>query len=85
VDPATNSPDRLAEAAAAVLRQHVPDRDGWCRGCSVLWGRLVFIDQCTQMRWAAAVYAAHGKPIGQAPPGDGSTHATGEARGGEGL
>jgi hypothetical protein len=53
-------PDELLAAAMAVLRQHVPDRDGWCRGCSEVWGRLVFIDQRTQVRWAKAVQAAYG-------------------------
>jgi len=51
---------RTLAAADAVLRQHVPDADGWCLGCSALWGRLVLIEQCTQRRWAAAVHAGYG-------------------------
>ena len=75
----------MIEYAAEVLRQHVPDGDGWCLGCSELWDRLVFIDQCQQARWATAVHVAYAMPIRQAPQGDGSTDVTGEDRGGEGL
>jgi hypothetical protein len=49
-------------AAAEVLRQHVPDADGWCLGCLAVWDRLVFIEHCTQVRWAAAVRAAYTRP-----------------------
>ncbi len=59
-NPAPDPRDRVLAYAADVLRHHIPDRDGWCRGCSDLWGRLVFIDQCTQVQWAAAVEAAYG-------------------------
>ncbi len=55
--PAADSPDRVIAFAAEVLRQHTPDRDGWCRGCLALWGRLVFFEQCTQVQWAEAVHA----------------------------
>jgi hypothetical protein len=57
-DPAGR--DAMLAAAAEVERQHVPDADGWCLGCLALWGRLVLIEQCTQLTWAAAVYAAYG-------------------------
>ena len=51
---------RTLAAAAEVVRVHVPDADGWCLGCLAQWGRLVFIEQCTQVQWAAAVRAAYG-------------------------
>jgi len=61
-DPAArDATDRVIAAAAEVLRQHVPDADGWCLGCLALWGRLVFIEGCTQVQWAAAVRAAYGQ------------------------
>jgi len=53
---------RTLAAAADVVRAHIPDADGWCLGCLALWGRLVPIEQCTQLRWAAAVRAAYGTP-----------------------
>ncbi len=57
-DPADRDAiERVLAAAAEVLRQHAPDRDGWCRGCLDTWGRLVFSEQCTQAQWAAAMYA----------------------------
>ncbi len=59
-DPAAR--DTLARtlaAAAEVMRQHTPDADGWCRGCLALWGRLMLIEQCTQLQWAVAVRAAY--------------------------
>ena len=52
----------MLAAAAQVLRLHTADRAGWCRGCSALWGRLVSVDQCTQVAWARAV-ARHGSPV----------------------
>lgn len=73
MDPGAGCLDRLLESAAEVLRRHVPDRDGWCLGCSQVWGRLVLIEQCTQAQWAAAVFAAYGDRSG-----------TDEIRGGEG-
>lgn len=53
---------RTLAAAADVVRAHVPDADGWCLGCLALWGRLVLIEQCTQLRWATAVRAAYPGP-----------------------
>jgi hypothetical protein len=58
----TNDPagrDAILAAAAEVARQHVPDADGWCLGCLALWGRLVFIEQCAQLKWATAVHATY--------------------------
>jgi len=66
--PAPDPPERVIAYAAEVLRQHTPDRDGWCRGCLDLWGRLVFIDECTQARWAAAVHAAYVQERHDGPP-----------------
>jgi len=61
-DPADReATERTLAAAAEVLRQHTPDADGWCLGCLAQWGRLVFIEQCTQVQWAAAVRAAYGQ------------------------
>jgi hypothetical protein len=48
-------------AAADVVRVHVPDVDGWCLGCLALWGRLVSVEQCTQLHWAMAVRAAYAR------------------------
>jgi hypothetical protein len=60
-DPADRDGVRqLLTAAAEVVRQHTPDADDWCLGCLALWGRLVFIEQCTQLQWAAAVHARYG-------------------------
>jgi hypothetical protein len=58
----TNDPagrDAILAAAAEVARQHVPDADSWCLGCLALWGRLVFIEQCTQLKWATAVQVTY--------------------------
>ena len=51
---------RTLAAAAEVVRQHVPDEDGWCVGCLASWGRLVLIEQGTQRQWAVAVYVRYG-------------------------
>ncbi len=68
--PAPDPRDRAIAYAAEVLRQHTPDRDGWCLGCLDLWGRLVFIDQCTQAQWVAAVHAhtSRGDATTRPPP-----------------
>jgi hypothetical protein len=61
VDPADRDGiARTVAAAGEVLRQHVPDADGWCLGCSASWGRLVLIEQCTQLEWATAVLTRYG-------------------------
>lgn len=61
-DPAApDETSRVLRAAAEVLRQHLPDTDGWCLGCVALWGRLVFHEHCTQAQWARAIYAAYGR------------------------
>jgi hypothetical protein len=56
---APDEASRLLARAAEVLRQHLPDADGWCVGCVLLWGRLVFYEQCTQAQWARAVRLAY--------------------------
>jgi hypothetical protein len=58
--------DAMLATAAEVVRQHLPDADGWCLGCLTFWGRLVFIEQCTQLKWASAVQAIYGS--GNRPP-----------------
>jgi hypothetical protein len=64
-DPAgRDAIERTLAAATEILRLHTPDRDGWCHGCSALWGRLVLVEQCTQVRWATAVRAGYARPAG---------------------
>lgn len=52
---------RLISAAREVIAEHVPDADGWCLGCLASWGRLVFVEECTHLAWAAAVRARYGR------------------------
>jgi hypothetical protein len=60
-DPAGREATESTLAAAAdVLRHHVSDGAGWCLGCLAQWGRLVFIEQCTQVQWAAVVRSTYG-------------------------
>lgn len=61
-DPTTDDDrERVIAFAASVLRDHVPDADGWCLGCLSLWGRLA-PHPCEQAKWATAVYAAYVRP-----------------------
>ena len=63
-DPAArDGVERVLAVAGEVLRQHRPDRDGWCTGCLILWGRLAPFP-CATARWAAAVRAAYADPRG---------------------
>lgn len=57
----------MLAAASEVARLHVSDADGWCVGCLAAWGRLVSVEQCTQLQWAAAVQARYGTGRPSAP------------------
>jgi hypothetical protein len=67
-DPAgRDATDRVISSAAAVLRHHTPDADGWCQGCLRLWARLAW-HPCEQAKWATAVHAAYTDPSGNGLP-----------------
>jgi hypothetical protein len=71
-DPqALSAVDRTVAAATEVLRMHRPDTDGWCLACLAAWGRLVFIEQCTLVQWAAAVHAKYVPRRPEDPPAPG--------------